>query len=65
MPIRTDKIPTGINNNIIHEYLMIPPMLNICTSPIIPVKANEIIGEVNVSQNKILPKIFVFFIDSP
>lgn len=26
-----------------------------------PAKANEIIGEINVNQNKTMPKIFAFF----
>ena len=27
-----------------------------------PAKANEIIGEINVNQNKTMPKIFAFFV---
>lgn len=34
----------------------------ICISSIMPAKANEIIGEINVNQNKTMPKIFAFFV---
>ena len=60
-PIKIDKIPTGINNIINHEYLIIPATPNISASPIILANENEIIGEINVIQNNILPKTFSFF----
>ena len=30
-----------------------------------PAKANEIIGEINVNQNKTMPNIFAFFVFPP
>ena len=56
-PIKIDKIPIGINNNITQEYLIIPATPNIFDSPIILTSENESIGEIKVVQNNILPKV--------
>ena len=63
-PIKIDKIPIGINNNITHEYLTIPAILNISASPILHTKAKDNSGEIKVNQNIIFENIISFFIFS-
>ena len=62
--MKIDNTPTGMNSNITQEYLIIPATPNVLASPIKLANEKEIIGEIKVKQNNILPKallVFMFF----
>lgn len=63
-PIKIDKTPIGINNSIIHIYLVIPSAEKTSGSPNIDIITNETNGEISVSKNNISPKNSSFFIFS-